>query len=270
MPLPRSLWMNRAGCLVGALLSCSSILGAETRSDNVDAARLSFDITPLESGWQPNTVTSVIQSRDGYLWLGTYNGLARFDGVRIAIFDSSNTLGLRNSRITSLHEDAQGLIWIGHETGELTLLDKGNFQPVTFSHSWPGGAIEAITTDEKNNLWLLNDRGLLFRLRDGLTDESPGSGSAAQKVLLTRSTNAQIWLAASGKVATLERGQTVPFKFNGSNEADFYQAAFPSHRGGLWVIVNGEVRRFKEGRWELPLKDSPGPQSPVTCLLETR
>src|SRR5882724_4400922 len=270
MPLPRSLWMNRAGSLLAVFLSCYSILAADAKFNDSDRARLSFDISPLESGWQPNTVTSVIQSQDGYLWLGTYNGLVRFDGVRLAIFDSSNTSGLRNNRITSLHEDPQGVIWIGHETGELTRFDKGSFQPVTFSRPWPGGAIEAITIDEKNDLWLANDRGILFRLRDGLTAESPGSGSAARKVLVTRSTTSQIWLAAAGQVATLERGKTVPFKFNGGNEADFYQAVLPSRKGGLWVIVNGEVRRFKEGRWELPLKDRPGPQSPVTCLLETR
>src|SRR5258706_1094499 len=269
MPPPRSLWKIQAGCLLGALLSCSSTVTAEARLETLDMARLSFDISPLESGWQPNTVTSVIQSQDGYLWLGTYNGLVRFDGVRLTIFDSSNPPGLRNSRITSLHEAPQRLIWIGNETGELTRFDKHGFQPVSFPHPWPGGAIESITTDEKNDLWLLNDRGLLFRLRDGIAAESPGSGSAAQKVLLIRSTNAQIWLAASGKVATLEHGQVVPYKFNGRNDADFYQAVFPSRKEGLWVIVNGEVRRFKEGHWEV-LKDNPAPQSPVTCLLETR
>src|SRR6266567_2581764 len=234
MPLPRSLWMNRAGCLLGAFLFCSSILPADATLENPDASRLSFDIWPLESGWQPNTVTSIIQSQDGYLWLGTYNGLVRFDGVRLTIFDSSNTPGLRNSRITSLFEDPQGLIWIGHETGELTRFDEGEFQPVTFTQPWPGGAIDSITSDEKDDLWLLNDRGLLFRLKDGLTAESPGSGSAARKVLLTRSASAQIWLAAGGQVNTLERGKTLPFKFNSTKETDFYQAVSPSRKGGLW------------------------------------
>src|SRR5215204_3697827 len=54
-----------------------------------------------EDGLPQNSVNAVIQTRDGYLWLGTYNGLVRFDGVRFTIFDSSKFPDLNNSRITA-------------------------------------------------------------------------------------------------------------------------------------------------------------------------
>lgn len=268
-PLPRRVCKSRAAYLLGLLLWCFAARGAESKSDTPDVSRLSYDIWPVEKGWQPNTVTSIIQSRDGYLWLGTYNGLARFDGVRFTLFDSSTAPGLRNSRITYLWQDSRAVIWIGHETGELTRLEQGEFQPVVFKHPWPGGAIESIVTDDRDDLWLLNDRGLLFRLKDGLTVEAPGSGSAARKVLLTRSLNAQLWLVAGGKVATLDRGAVLPFKFEGLNDGDFFQVVLPSRNGGVWVMVNNRIRRFKDGRWDSPLNDEPGPQGSVTCLLET-
>ena len=50
-----------------------------------------LDLSAVENGWQPNTVTAVLQTQDGYLWLGTYNGLLRYDGVRFTVFDSGNT-----------------------------------------------------------------------------------------------------------------------------------------------------------------------------------
>src|ERR1019366_5733878 len=56
----------------------------------------------VEQGLPQNKVTAVVQTRDGYLWLGTYNGLARFDGVRFTVFNDNNTPELRSSRITSL------------------------------------------------------------------------------------------------------------------------------------------------------------------------
>ena len=73
----------------------------------------------VEQGLPQNKVTAVMQTRDGYLWLGTYNGLARFDGVRFTVFNDNNTPELRSSRITSLFETADGTLWIGTESGDV-------------------------------------------------------------------------------------------------------------------------------------------------------
>ncbi len=70
-----------------------------------------------EDGLPQNSVNAIVQTRDGYLWLGTFGGLARFDGVKFTIFNSSNTPGLRSNRILSLFEDRAGRLWIGTEGG---------------------------------------------------------------------------------------------------------------------------------------------------------
>jgi ligand-binding sensor domain-containing protein len=74
----------------------------------------------VEQGLPQNKVTAIVQTHDGYLWVGTYNGLARFDGVRFTVFDDSNTPELRSSRITSLFEAADDALWIGTESGGVT------------------------------------------------------------------------------------------------------------------------------------------------------
>src|ERR1041385_1028097 len=73
-----------------------------------------------EDGLPQNSVTAIVQTRDGYLWLGTYSGLARFDGVRFVPFNNGTRPKLNRTRITSLFEDSQGTLWIGNETGEVT------------------------------------------------------------------------------------------------------------------------------------------------------
>jgi len=229
-----------------------------------------LDISPITQGWQPSTVTAIVQSHDGYLWLGTYNGLMRYDGVRFTLFDSGNTPGLKNSRVTSLYEDSSGAMWIGHETGELSRLVDGNFEPVPLTDPWPGGAIEAINTDENNDLWLVNASGVLFRLRDKQTEHPPGGGSPTRKTVLTRVRSGQLWITANGQVATLEKAGPAAFRFNGTEQTDFYEAILPAREGGVWAVINGSVRRFREGRWEMQVSDCPGSQTPVTTLLETR
>jgi ligand-binding sensor domain-containing protein len=57
----------------------------------------------------------LLQSRDGYLWLGTLNGLVRFDGVRFTVFDENNTPGLPSSRIVHLFEDHSGTSGLGRK-----------------------------------------------------------------------------------------------------------------------------------------------------------
>src|SRR5687767_14570371 len=63
-------------------------------------------------GLPQNTVTSIVQTRDGYLWLGTFGGLVRFDGHAFTVFDSGNTPGLASARIIALREDQRGVLWI--------------------------------------------------------------------------------------------------------------------------------------------------------------
>ena len=60
-----------------------------------------------------NSVNAIVQTRDGYIWLGTERGLVRFDGVQFTVFDKGNLPGLQNSNTQALYEDRAGNLWIG-------------------------------------------------------------------------------------------------------------------------------------------------------------
>ena len=100
--------------------------------------------------------------------MGTYSGLARFDGVRFTIFNEKNTSGLRNGRVTSLFESGDGTLWLGHENGAVTTCKDGAFQPVKIRATWNNRKIVGMAADEAGDVWLLNDSGLLARVRDGV------------------------------------------------------------------------------------------------------
>jgi ligand-binding sensor domain-containing protein len=99
-------------------MACVMALGAGA------AANVSIRRWQTEQGLPQNSVTCLLQSREGYLWFGTYAGLVRFDGVRFVVFDSDRFSGLADGRITALFEDAQGTLWIGHETGKARAASK--------------------------------------------------------------------------------------------------------------------------------------------------
>src|SRR5258707_14859881 len=75
------------------------------------------DVWTAENGLPQNTVATVTQTRDGYLWLGTYEGLVRFDGVKFTVFDMSNTPAMKSNQIRVLYEGHDGSLWIGTQGG---------------------------------------------------------------------------------------------------------------------------------------------------------
>src|SRR6185369_592431 len=90
-------------------------------------AQYRFDSWTAEDGLPQNSIRSIIQTRDGYLWMTTFDGLVRFDGARFKVFDKSNTSGLTSDRFTALYEDKDGTLWAGTGDGALTLYRDGVF-----------------------------------------------------------------------------------------------------------------------------------------------
>ena len=78
-------------------------------------------------GLPQNTVLAVAATRDGYLWLGTYEGAARFDGVRFTLFNPSTTTGIGNSLVTALLERRDGDLWLATYGGGVSRLSGGQF-----------------------------------------------------------------------------------------------------------------------------------------------
>jgi ligand-binding sensor domain-containing protein/signal transduction histidine kinase len=229
-----------------------------------------FEVLPFERGWQPNAVTSIVQSHDGYLWVGTYHGLVRFDGVTYTVFDTGNAPNLGDGRITSLYESPEQVLWIGHETGRLTRRANRDFQSVDLGSNWAGGAIEAITSDEQGDVWLLNDTGLLYRVRDGKTAEVPGGASSLRKATLARARDGKIWMSSNGQLATLEQGTVAPVRFPVEGPSNFYERVFTADDGGVWILGNGRLRKWREDRWEAQVEGFPRTPAAVDVVVETR
>jgi len=161
-----------------------------------------------ENGLPQNSVTSVVQTRDGYIWIGTYSALARFDGVRFTVYDTSNTHELRSSRVTSLFEDKAGTLWIGHEDGGVTAYRNGRFERVKFEGKWDDQGVFHIGADDTGEIWLANRAFLFARLRDGRPCKPAADGARSWENVST-STNG-IWVAGNGKAFTLHEGEMAP------------------------------------------------------------
>ena len=103
-----------------------SVATADVASSSDDYAVQVWD---ADSGLPQSTVTSVVQTPDGYIWIGTLlGGLARFDGSRFVDFHPGNTPGLRSIEIFKLVVDGDGTLWIGGVDGSLASCRNGRFR----------------------------------------------------------------------------------------------------------------------------------------------
>ncbi|MBN2166163.1 MAG: response regulator [Marinilabiliaceae bacterium] len=113
---------------------------------------LDFDALTIEDGFASSKANSIIQDRKGFIWIGSWNGLTRFDGYECKVFkyDSRDSLSISNKEITSLLEDHTGDIWIGTSFG-LNRYNSvtGNIRVYPFNNR-----IMSIFEDSKNQIWI--------------------------------------------------------------------------------------------------------------------
>ena len=107
-----------------------------------------------ERGLPNNTVLAIVQDRSGYLWLGTAEGLVRFDGVNFTVFNSNNTPEFHDRFVNNLYIDRRGTLWIGTIRGKLLSLEQGRLRRHFLASDISGMALNCIAEDGRGDLWV--------------------------------------------------------------------------------------------------------------------
>ncbi len=115
-----------ARSIVNRFAPVGTALSADSRSSPTEYR---IDVWQTPDGLPGNTVTAIQQTPDGYLWIGTLNGLARFDGLRFQVFGEASALP--NTRVLCLLAARDGSLWIGTDGGGLVRFRDGAFQALT-------------------------------------------------------------------------------------------------------------------------------------------
>jgi ligand-binding sensor domain-containing protein/signal transduction histidine kinase len=112
-----------------------------------------LDSWTTENGLPQNSINDIVQSRDGYLWLATYGGLVRFDGIRFVVFDRSVD-GILSQRFRCLLEDRDGTLWATTEEGLLIRYRNGRFTTFGHAEGLPQANVIRMEEGDDGQIWI--------------------------------------------------------------------------------------------------------------------
>src|SRR5947209_8197764 len=184
---PRECKAHFTGLLITLLVLCGG--RALALAPGVELGQFSRQVWQTENGLPQNTVHCVIQTRDGYVWAATEEGLARFDGLGFVVFDKENTPQLKTNDVRSVMQDRAGALWLSTSEGLVRL---------------SGDEADAFTTEQGLPS---NDVELTYETRAGDICVGTAAGLARFSAGAFTNFNARGGLAAGGVQALLEDGE---------------------------------------------------------------
>lgn len=264
-PSPARMIVRVVGLVM--LLGLASALSA--RASEVTSAYLT-DVWTADEGLPDSSVTALAQTPDGYLWIGTYNGLVRFDGTRFVTFDPANTPALAHARVRKLAVDGQGTLWINTLEGSLTSLRQG-----VFAREWTG----ADGLDPDVTLLISNSNRVVFLLHRGnLRTKSPSApaGTGWQDVnpplrsvggLCVADGEGTIWYRTSDKRLVRWRGQEFEPLAESTGLGDQRISCLTTDATGrLWVGTEREILAWDGTRFQTMTPTNAAPPAEVVFL----
>lgn len=233
-----------AGC-------CLTTLRAQQPAQNLTAVSdYLYRIWQTDQGLPQNFITSLCQTHDGYIWIGTQQGLARFDGVQFTRFDRGS-MGTPSHDIIGFAEDNQGVLWIATLQGGLLSYQKGKFTVQKTSAQLYNHEITAISADKAGNVWLgLLDKGLaqinngtlkLYTAAEGLSNTHISSLTATQ--------SGRLWVGTNAGLFFWERGVLRPDSLSSLLPDQHIRTILESKSGTLWIGTDkGLAHRTTSGQ----------------------
>jgi signal transduction histidine kinase/ligand-binding sensor domain-containing protein len=193
-------------------------------------------------GLPQNSVLSIAQTPDGYLWLGTEEGLVQFDGVRFTIFDKHSNVGLQNNQILALLVDHDHNLWIGTNGGGLSRFNNGTFTTFTAHNGLSNNSILCLYEDRAGAIWIGTDGGGLirfqngkfhvFRKADGLPDNTVFAVSGDE--------HGNLWIGTHAGLSRFSVGKFVTCRSADALATDYIRSTYVDRHGSVWVGTNGD------------------------------
>ncbi len=194
-------------------------------------AQYRFDVVNTSNGLPQNTVRAIQQTRDGYLWLTTFDGLVRYNGARFEVFNKANSKGINGNRFMSLYEDVDGTLWMGTEDGGLTHYANGRFRTYTTADGLPGN-VEGLRRTPDGELLVVTPRGL-GRLQGERFESASADDYRFAPHLVIQGPSGVTWYRTGETLQRIRDGRITSYAAKGVGRA--FEPVYEDRQGRVWM-----------------------------------
>lgn len=260
---------------LGALLLLLSLCGGPSHALRPGKMITQYgqDAWQAEQGLPQNSVAAIAQTRDGYLWLGTEEGLARFDGVSFKTFDGRSNPPLHANNVSFLFEDSQGTLWIGTSGGGLARYRDGKFTALTTKEGLSHNFVTAICEDAQGALWIATLAGLnkfedgrftRYTAREGLSDD--------RVAVVYKDYQGRLWAGTYNGLDRFHDGTFTNYPLHNPDGAldKLVASVFQDAAGTLWVGTKRQLRYLAGDKVVPYARQSEAMRQGITKMLQDR
>ena len=232
-------------------LSCANLWAKEETATNALPFRIRHWTT--ENGLPQDRIACLKQTRDGYLWIGTWYGLARFDGVRFTLFNTLNTPEIENDSINGLTEDADGTLWIATKNG-LVFLRNNRFQRLADPAGTSPQPVWHVAAAKSGGIWFCTDNAVT-RWRDGKFSTialEPKTGAKIQSLFETKDDGLNLLLKDSWLKIAPDAGRLETNRVATEGEPKWIATQRDGEDNRLWVGTIQGLLHYEGGQLQTP------------------
>lgn len=250
--LPRSRAPERSQkgtlALACALLALATGEGrtAELRGNSVR----NYGVTSwqTDTGLPQNSVQAIVQTSDGHLWVGTKEGLARFNGAEFTIYNENNVREFTNVSVTALLEGPDGSLWIGTEGGGLLRMKDRRFRCYASEDGLLSKRIRSLRLGPDGSIWIATNGGVNRFLDDRLEryGDQEGLLSKTVRAMAVDRTGAAHVGTAKG-ISIVGQGKVSVDPSKARLKSNSIRALYEDRSGAFWIATNAEVECQRDG-----------------------
>lgn len=257
LPVRKAAWERPAfsghfsvGLLIGGAVVMMAASGALALDPSTAIDQYPKQVWTVEQGLPQNSVETILQDRAGFMWFGTQEGLARFDGVSFEVLDRSLVPEFGENVVASLAEDAEGSLWVGTTRGLCRLIGE---KATAFGKEdgLPGRGVRSILVLGSDEVWVgTRGGGVAVWRPSGIRTLARQDGLVHDGVWrLARDLSGAIWVATSGGVSRVRGEEMTSFGREHGLPGIEVRALRLRRDGSIWVGTEGGVARFDGSRF---------------------
>ncbi|HHB51591.1 MAG TPA: two component regulator propeller domain protein, partial [Saprospiraceae bacterium] len=222
--------------------------------DSQGSLNLYFDHLTIKEGLSHNTVNCVIQDKYGYIWIGTNNGLNKYDGFSFKYYNNTsngNTKFFKGKHISDIFEDSKGNLWVGTKNNGINFkrFDKSSFINLNNDPRFiqiKNSPINSIKEDNNGNIWICTmGKGLLKYIPSNKTVKvyNKSNTNLYSNVVfdVLEDHKKRIWVATEGPGINLLKKNEKFQLLHSNDQGDIsgYRKVLKQDRNNIWIGVEG-------------------------------